>query len=67
MKVTIRAASSEKASSFMLMSFCVRSMLVVLPLLPFSSFPASPTAFLMMGHDLMMPITPDMAIPPMPM
>ncbi len=33
---------------------------------PLNSRPASPTAWRMMGHDLMMPITPAMAMPPMP-
>ena len=34
---------------------------------PFISLAANETALLMMPHDLMMPMTPAMAIPPMPM
>ena len=34
---------------------------------PLISFAANPTALRMIPHDLMMPITPAMAMPPMPM
>ena len=34
---------------------------------PLNSFPASPTAWRMMPHDLTMPMMPAMAMPPMPM
>ena len=33
---------------------------------PFISLPANETALLMMPHDLMMPMTPAMAMPPIP-
>ena len=49
------------------MSRCVRFTSALLLLLPFISFAASDTAPLMMPHDLMMPMIPAIAIPPMPM
>ena len=49
------------------MSRCVRLTSAMLPPLPFNSFEARPTAPLMMPQLLMIPSTPAMAIPPMPM
>ena len=34
--------------------------------LPFSSRPANPTAWRMIGHDFTIPITPAIAMPPIP-
>ena len=48
------------------MSRCVRFTVTAALLLPFSSLEARLTAPLMMPQLLMMPMTPDMAIPPMP-
>ena len=65
-KVTTNAAANENTNSFMEMSFWVRTGFSSLPL-PLNDLPAKPTALLITPHDLMMPITPLMAIPPMPM
>ncbi len=50
---------------FMDMSVCQRTVLAALDL-PLSSRPARPTAAVIIPHDLIMPMTPAMAIPPMP-
>ena len=47
-------------------SFSVRFNAVEAPLPPFISCAASPTALLMMPHDLMIPMMPAIAIPPIP-
>ena len=48
-------------------SRCVRCCAAAAPSpLPFISFAASPTALLMMPHDLMMPMMPAIAMPPIP-
>ena len=52
---------------FMEISRCVRLTFTSTLLLPFISFAASPTALLMILHDFTIPITPAMAIPPIPM
>ena len=48
-------------------SRCVRFTSAMLPPLPFSSFVASPTAPFIMPQLLIIPSTPAMAIPPIPM
>ena len=48
-------------------SFCVRSTLAAVVLLPFISLAARLTAPLIKPHDFTMPIMPAMAMPPMPM
>ena len=48
-------------------SRCVRFAIAESAFPPFISLAASPTALLMMPHDLMMPMMPAMAMPPMPM
>ena len=48
------------------MSRCVRLTSVMLPPLPFNSFEARPTALLIMPQLLIIPSTPDIAIPPIP-
>ena len=48
-------------------SRCVRCCATAASLLPFISFAASETAPLMMPHDLMIPMMPAIAIPPIPM
>ena len=49
------------------MSRCVRSCCLSALWLPFISLAASDTALRIMPHDLMMPMMPAMAMPPMPM
>ena len=64
-KVTISAAVSANTRSFIEMSFCVRTGFSSSPFL-LNDLPAKPTALLITPHDLIMPITPLMAIPPIP-
>ncbi len=62
---TIRANTIKNTTFFIERSVCQRiSVAFFAP--PLNSRPASPTALQMMGQLLMMPITPAMAIPPMP-
>ncbi len=61
-----RAIEMKNTICFMEMSSCQRTGLDWLGAPPLNSRPARPTACLMMGHDLMMPMTPAMAMPPMP-
>ena len=60
-----RAMAMKKTTFFMLRSICQRTS-CDLAAPPLNSRPARPTALQMMGHDFTMPITPAMAMPPMP-
>ncbi len=60
-----RARAMKNTTFFIDRSICQRTCLPVAAA-PLNSRPASDTALTMMFHDLMMPITPAMAIPPMP-
>ena len=67
MNVMMRVMIEPMAMILNEMSRWVRGRAEPAFLLPFISLAASPTAFLMMPHDLMMPMMPAMAMPPMPM
>ena len=62
---TARAMAMKNTTFFIDRSVCQRISLT-LSFFPLNSLPAKPTALQMMGQDLMMPITPAMAMPPMP-
>ena len=66
-KITANVTNEPIAIILNEMSRCVRTCSTLALLPPFSSLPASDTAPRIIPHDLMMPIMPDMAIPPMPM
>ena len=66
MSTATRAMAMKNTICFMEMSVCQRTGLSPRAAPPRNSRPASPTAWRMMGHDLMMPMTPAMAMPPMP-
>ena len=68
MNVKIRVAIVPIAISFIGRSLCVRGREAesFAALLPLSSFAASPTADFIMPADFIIPITPAVAIPPMP-
>ena len=67
-KVTMSEEMMPNEITFMGRSLWVRSICSRLfSSLPFSSLAAKPTAPLIIPQDLMMPITPAVAIPPMPM
>ena len=66
--VHIIVVMAAMAINLKLRSRSVRLVAIAASLLPpFISLAASPTALLIMPHDLMMPIIPDMAMAPMPM
>ena len=66
-KVTMRVAAMPIMMIFIDRSLWVRTAVVALePSLPLSSLAASPTAPRMMSHDLMMPMMPAVAMPPIP-
>src|SRR5574344_1626077 len=66
-KVTAMAAMEPKAIILKEISRWVRICSLSTLLLPFISLAAREMAPLIMPHDLMMPMIPAMAIPPMPM
>ena len=67
-KVTISDTMIPIVITFIDKSFCVRIVLLsTASPFPFNSFAAKPTAPLMIPQELMMPITPAVAIPPIPM
>ena len=65
--VTIMVTIEPTAMILNEMSRWVRSCSLLAELPPFISLAARPTALRMIPHDLMMPIIPAMAMPPMPM
>ena len=65
--VTISVTMEPMAIILNEMSRCVRTVSSPSFLPPFISLAASDTAPLMMPHDLMMPMIPAMAMPPIPM
>ena len=67
MKVTRRVTAEPIAMILNDRSRCVRSCLLSSVLLPFISLAASVTAPFIMSHDFIMPMSPAMAMPPMPM
>ena len=56
----------EKVRTFIDMSRWVRTTCCTLPPLPLNSRPARPTALRIIPHDFIIPMIPDIAIPPMP-
>ena len=65
-KVTNSTATMPITTTFMEMSLWVRSTGSAEAFLPLNSLAASPTEDLITPHDLMMLMTPAMAMPPMP-
>ena len=66
MNTAMSAIPRQNVTVFMDRSVCQRTVAFPLFLSPLNSLPASPTACRMIGHDFMMPMTPAIAIPPIP-